>query len=41
MTLLKKIIEDDKSEDGYIFLHTIKLTTLKRKCDNMLKKNWL
>lgn len=37
-TYIKKIIDEDDSEDGYIFLHKIKLTTLKYKCDRMLKK---
>jgi len=38
MQLLKIVVDNDKSEDGYIFLHSIKLTTLKRRCDNMFTK---
>lgn len=38
MNLLKVIIDNDDSEDGYIFLHKIKLTTLKYKFDKIQEK---
>lgn len=38
MEMIKKVVANDDSDDGYIFLHKIKLTTLKSKCDRMLTK---
>lgn len=38
MNLLKKVIDNGVPEDGYIFLHYIKLTTLQRRSNSMLKK---
>ena len=38
MNMIKEIINNGILEDGYIFLHNIKLTTLKAKCDRMLTK---
>lgn len=38
MKMIKKVIDINTPEDGYIFLHQIKLTTLKNKCDRMLTK---
>ena len=38
MEMLKRVIDADMPENGYIFLNKIKLTTLKHKCDRMLLK---
>ena len=38
MDMLREIVKNDNSTDGYIFLHNIKLTTLKYKCDAMFSK---